>query len=81
MKKSIILNNQSYSLETEELPEPSFNFNQMSRFTLSDLFLNKVAVDMKTRKPDRTIESILEVIFDSYILDDSAMIHEYNKFA
>lgn len=56
-----------------------FEASQMARFIKKESLLAMVYVDLSDKNPKVAKESMLETIFNSYVLDDSAMMREYSK--
>ncbi|MEG0296764.1 MAG: hypothetical protein RR620_08590 [Clostridium sp.] len=54
-----------------------FDVETMKRLIQSDMFLRFSFQDLMRRNPTNSEISILEVIFNSYVLEDSIMIDEY----
>lgn len=64
-------------LESETVIDPIFDPEKMEEFVSRDMFLRMVVEDMVKRGQSRI--DALEVAFNSYILDDSGMIYEYEN--
>lgn len=59
--------------------EAKFSTRKMERFLKSESLLDMVFKDLSSKNPKSSKADILETIFNSYVLDDSAMVREYNK--
>ena len=57
--------------------EVIFDVETMKKLAETDMFLARAATDLIVRNPEMQIEHIYEVIFNSYIMEDSYMEEEY----
>jgi len=57
-----------------------FNVVAMKLFCEEDGLLYSMFNDLSKRNPNCTEENMLEVVFNSEVLEDSAMTREYKKF-
>jgi len=57
-----------------------FNAVAMKLFCEEDGLLYSIFDDLTKKNPSCTEENILEIVFNSEVLDDSIMVREYKKF-
>lgn len=63
-----------------ELENPIFKEEAMRKFIAKDSFLRIVFRDLSNKNQDSSEREILEIVFNSNVIDDSGMISEYNRY-
>lgn len=56
---------------------PVFNVEKMEKFSKEDRMISFVFKDLSQRNPKLSKEEIWQVVFNSYVLEDSIMIDIY----
>lgn len=58
---------------------PTFNASAMRKLVETDHYLNFVFKDLSKRNPNMKKEDVLEIVFNSNVLEDSELLFEYEK--
>lgn len=56
-----------------------FNATAMKKLVKNDLYLSKTFVDLMQRNSHLNPDEVLEIVFNSNVLEDSVLMNEYEK--
>ena len=63
--------------EMEYLENPEFDVLAMDQLVKADGYLARVRKDLGSKNPTLSEEELLELLFNSFVLDDGGMIEAY----